>query len=34
MLAHLAQKTEVDSVFLRAVRERLDRAHAHTGGHH
>lgn len=34
LLAHLAQKTQVDSAFLRAVRERLDRAHAHTGGHH
>lgn len=34
LLGHLTQKTEVDGTFVRDVRARLDRAHAHTGGHH
>jgi hypothetical protein len=34
LLGHLTQKTEVDATFVREVRTRLDRAHAHTGHHH
>ncbi|PZR08859.1 MAG: hypothetical protein DI536_23485 [Archangium gephyra] len=34
LLGHLVQKAGGEPEFVRAVRERLDRAHAHTGGHH
>lgn len=34
LLGHLVQKQGGEPEFVRGVRERLDRAHAHTGGHH
>lgn len=34
LLGHLVQKIGGDAAYLREVRNRLDRAHAHTGGHH
>lgn len=34
MLAHLVQRGSSDPAYVREVRSRLDRAHAHTGGHH
>ena len=34
LLSHIAQKAGADANFIREVRSRLDRAHAHTGGHH
>ena len=34
LLGHVAQKIGGDATFMREVRNRLDRAHAHTGGHH
>lgn len=34
LLGHLVQKAGGEPEFVRGVRERLDRAHAHTGGHH
>lgn len=34
LLGHLVQKVGADQAYVREVRERLDRAHAHTGGHH
>ncbi|MDP3157459.1 MAG: hypothetical protein Q8N23_32625 [Archangium sp.] len=34
LLSHIAQKAGADVTYLREVRARLDRAHAHTGGHH
>jgi hypothetical protein len=34
LLGHLVQRGGVDQAFARAVRDRLDRAHQHTGGHH
>ncbi|MFZ5445307.1 MAG: hypothetical protein ACOZQL_35280 [Myxococcota bacterium] len=34
LLGHLVQKVGADPAYLREVRDRLDRAHAHTGGHH
>ena len=34
LLSHIAQKVGGDAGFIREVRSRLDRAHAHTGGHH
>ncbi len=34
LLSHIAQKDGADATFIREVRSRLDRAHAHTGGHH
>ena len=34
LLGHIAQKVGGDAAFMREVRNRLDRAHAHTGGHH
>lgn len=34
LLAHLVQKVGGDQPFVAGVRERLERAHAHTGGHH
>ncbi|MFT3709553.1 MAG: hypothetical protein QM817_18145 [Archangium sp.] len=34
MLGHLVQRGGADQAFIRGVRERLDRAHQHTGGHH
>jgi len=34
LLGHLVQKVGADAAYMREVRNRLDRAHAHTGGHH
>jgi hypothetical protein len=34
LLGHLVQRGDVDPQYIREVRTRLDRAHAHTGGHH
>jgi hypothetical protein len=34
LLGHIVQKVGGDTAFMREVRNRLDRAHAHTGGHH
>ena len=34
LLSHIAQKAGADVTYIREVRSRLDRAHAHTGGHH
>jgi len=34
LLGHLVQKIGGDPAYLREVRSRLERAHAHTGGHH
>lgn len=34
LLGHLVQKVGADQAYAREVRNRLDRAHAHTGGHH
>lgn len=34
LLAHMVQKAGGEPGYLREVRERLDRAHQHTGGHH
>jgi hypothetical protein len=34
LLGHLLQQGNADGTFAREVRHRLDRAHAHTGGHH
>ena len=34
LLGHLVQKAGADANYIREVRNRLDRAHAHTGGHH
>lgn len=34
LLGHLVQKIGADAAYVREVRNRLDRAHAHTGGHH
>lgn len=34
LLSHVVQKVGGDASFVREVRSRLDRAHAHTGGHH
>ena len=34
LLGHIAQKVGGDAAFMREARTRLDRAHAHTGGHH
>ncbi len=34
LLSHIVQKAGGDASFVREVRSRLDRAHAHTGGHH
>jgi hypothetical protein len=34
LLGHLVQKVGADGAYTREVRNRLDRAHAHTGGHH
>ena len=34
LLGHLVQKIGSDAAYSREVRNRLDRAHAHTGGHH
>lgn len=34
LLGHIVQKAGGDNAFMREVRNRLDRAHAHTGGHH
>lgn len=34
LLGHLVKKIGGDPAYLREVRHRLDRAHAHTGGHH
>ncbi|MFO0597282.1 MAG: hypothetical protein U0228_18355 [Myxococcaceae bacterium] len=34
LLGHLVQKGDSDAAYIRAVRDRLDRAHQHTGGHH
>ena len=34
LLGHLVQKIGADAAYTREVRSRLDRAHAHTGGHH
>jgi tetratricopeptide (TPR) repeat protein len=34
LLGHLVKKVGGDLEFMRGVRDRLDRAHQHTGGHH
>ena len=34
LLGHIVQKVGADPAFMREVRNRLDRAHDHTGGHH
>lgn len=34
LLGHLVQKVGADAGYAREVRSRLDRAHAHGGGHH
>ena len=34
LLGHIVQKVGADGAYTREVRSRLDRAHAHTGGHH
>lgn len=34
LLGHIVQKIGGDAAFVREVRNRLDRAHQHTGGHH
>ena len=34
LLGHLVQKGGADAAYIREVSSRLDRAHAHTGGHH
>ncbi len=34
LLGHVLQKVGGDPALVREVRSRLDRAHAHTGGHH
>ncbi len=34
LLGHLVQKVGGDQAFIMGVRERLERAHAHTGHHH
>jgi hypothetical protein len=34
LLGHIVQKVGGDAAYVREVRSRLDRAHAHTGGHH
>lgn len=34
LLGHIVQKVGGDQAYMREVRNRLDRAHQHTGGHH
>lgn len=34
LLGHLVQQGGADAAYMREVRNRLDRAHQHTGGHH
>ncbi|HEY1087518.1 MAG TPA: hypothetical protein VGE37_07480 [Archangium sp.] len=34
LLGHLVQKVGADAAYMRQVRDRLDLAHQHTGGHH